>query len=224
MIPCNYEDWDNLNGWTSECIVLSDSRYLGVNSMKVTADGDFVYLYFDFAHDDREIGENRPSCTIDFFIDSDANAGTGLYTVKDDIDGVNQSPFSPFGAEWYVQTNTYNGSNYYDFSAPGYFLEYNSDKPYGKYGGNTINHGRNDKNEVTRDVSYAQLKRNGDGALMEWKISRSLLKLSSTKASFGLHYQCPGYTTDGICPQGKKDANGKFVPAPMLKVTLPPKN
>lgn len=214
----NYEDWDNLKGWTSECIVLDNSRYSGMNSMKVTADGDFVYLYFDFAHD------NGSSCTVDFFIDSDANAGTGLYTVKDDIDGDNQSPFSPFGAEWYVQTNTYNVGNYFDFSSPGYFLEYKSDKPYGKYGGNTINYGKNGSKEVNSDVSYAQLKRNGEGALMEWKISRSLLKLSSTKASFGLHYQCPGYTTDGICPQNVKDANGKFVPAPMLKVTLPPKN
>lgn len=215
-IDGNFDDWNNISGWTSECRVLGDAKYTGVNTMKVTADGDFVYLYFDFAHD------NGSSCTVDFFIDSDANAGTGLYTEKDDMDY--QSPFSPFGAEWYVQTNTYNVGNYYDFSEPGFFLEYKSDKPYGKYGGNTINHGRNGSKEVTSAVSYAQLKRNGEGALMEWKISRSLLNLSSTKASFGLHYQCPGYTTDGICPQNVKDANGKFVPAPMLKVTLPPKN
>lgn len=216
-IDGNYDDWDNIEGWTSECTVASNAKYLGVNSMKVTADGDFVYIYFDFAHDDRN--GDASSCAFDFFIDADADVSTGFYLNGPD----SKKLFSPCGVEWYIETNTHFKVNYHNFATIGYFLENKGPSGVVYAGANCINH----DSEVNKDVSLAKLVANGDGALMEWKIARSILKLTNTSAStasFGVKYMCPGWTVDGICPQDKQDASGNFVPAPMLKVTLPPKN
>lgn len=203
-IDGEFDDWED----AASCIVPEDAKHLGVNEMRVTASGRYVYIMFDFAHDNRETN----SCAFDFFIDADANGETGFYVNGDD----GKKLFEPCGIEWYIETNTHNGANYHNFASIGYFLENNGPSGIAYAGANCINH----NSEVNAAVSLAKIVESGAGALMEWKLDRKLLKLTGTKAAFGVKYMCPGWTLDGVCPQASA-SNGEFSPAPMFEVTLP---
>ena len=212
-IDGDFSDWATAEGVqtykTPEDALLGDAY-----EMRFVGSEDYVYVYLD-AIDNKVDGNG---VTLDFFIDADANPLTGMF-MDNQLGQQEGSLFINSGIDWYMQSNLYNGSSYFNLVCPGYFL--NCTGNFGKhYGAATVvNHG----SECDAGKSFAKIVGTEDGHInMEWRLSRSYFGMTGPQARFGLRYMCPGYTNCGVMPQ-KPAEDGRFIAADMFTVNLPSK-
>lgn len=212
-IDGDFSDWATAEGVqtykTPEDALLGDAY-----EMRFVGSEDYVYVYLD-AIDNKVDGNG---VTLDFFIDADANPLTGMF-MNNQLGQQEGSLFINSGIDWYMQSNLYNGSSYFNLVSPGYFL--NCTGNFGKhYGAATVvNHGP----ECDAGKSFAKIVGTEDGHInMEWRLSRSYFGMTGPQARFGLRYMCPGYTNCGVMPQ-KPAEDGRFIAADLFTVNLPSK-
>lgn len=206
-----FSDWNGASEWKTP----EDAEFTGIRTMKLAANAQYMYVYF-------EIVEPEPSdfnlfpMPIDLFIDCDANVATGGKLTS--TDNVNTTlPYTDSGLNWYIELgNVHDGQGYTDFTWGAYYYTgsdggsiWSLDNRTGKYG----------REEM---FGIGVLGDDGIGRI-EIQIQRKYFELFNTQASFGVKVMngMDNWGCYGLSPIGGKNGGAESQRVDMAVVNMP---